>query len=110
MMVRNAPESIWLNVGFDDEDCDFGELAEVSWCEEPIDDCDIEYRRVRRHSPPRAEAARYRAALEELANHSGTPTPGGYSVCDWCGVSVDAHQSWCASAIADRALHPEGTE
>ena len=55
----------------------------------------------------KAEAARYRAALEDVSNHRGTPTAGGYSVCDWCGVSVDAHRPDCAAAIAHRALHPE---
>ena len=58
----------------------------------------------------KAEGARYRAALEEISNHRGTPTAGGYSVCDWCGVSVDAHRQDCAVAIAHRALHPEEEE
>lgn len=60
--------------------------------------------------PLETQDTRYRAALEEISNHRGTPTAGGYSVCDWCGVSVETHRPDCAAAIARRALHPEEEE
>ena len=50
--VKNPPESIYLNVGDLDGDCEFGDLyaSEVTWCEDQMSESDIEYRIVKRRS------------------------------------------------------------
>ena len=45
--VANPPERIFLCVGDIEEDCDFSDLFEVTWCQDDIDD-GIEYRLVKR--------------------------------------------------------------
>jgi hypothetical protein len=48
MDIKNAPKKIYLNVGVDsdpDDSIDFKELHEVTWCEDRVDDSDIEYTR-----------------------------------------------------------------
>ena len=48
--IKNIPEKIYLNLGFDKdkliEDIDFEELwqsGEITWCRDKINDTDIEY-------------------------------------------------------------------
>ena len=53
--VKEAPDTIWLNVGDIGYDCDFIELCEVTWSEEKMGDSDIEYRRVKRSTKNRRE-------------------------------------------------------
>jgi hypothetical protein len=48
--VKNAPSKIYLNLGFNKDDIeladiDFSELSNLSWCDERINDADIEYSR-----------------------------------------------------------------
>jgi len=44
--MKNLPQKIYLQVGFEhDEDDDFNDLeaSEISWCDDRIHDSDIEY-------------------------------------------------------------------
>lgn len=67
----------------------------------------------------KAEAARYRAALQEIERVAFRvtegPDPDGDLVtyCQWCRMADRGrvqHRDWCAVTIAHRALHPEGEE
>jgi len=44
----NPPERIWLQVGEIEDDCDFDECFEVTWCQDSQWPTDIEYRLVKR--------------------------------------------------------------
>jgi hypothetical protein len=46
--VLNPPERIYLQVGDIEEDCDFENCDEVTWCQDSIHNTDIEYRLVKR--------------------------------------------------------------
>jgi hypothetical protein len=46
--ILNPPERIYLQVGDIEEDCDFENCDEVTWCQDPIHNTDIEYRLVKR--------------------------------------------------------------
>lgn len=49
--ANNPPETIYLQVGDIDSDCEFSECddsGEVTWCADKIHDTDIEYRLVKR--------------------------------------------------------------
>ena len=41
-MIKNLPKKIYLNID-SDEECDFNELHEVTWSDEPIGENDVEY-------------------------------------------------------------------
>ena len=41
--MKNAPNHIYLNIGAEGECQDFEELVGVSWCEDRINDDDLEY-------------------------------------------------------------------
>jgi len=41
--MKNQPNRIYLNIGADGECQDFEELVGVSWCEDRINDDDLEY-------------------------------------------------------------------
>ena len=44
--MKNLPQNIYLQFGFEhDDDDDFNdlEMSEISWCDDRIDDTDIEY-------------------------------------------------------------------
>ena len=43
LIMKNAPNHIYLNIGADGECQDFEELVGVSWCEDRINDDDLEY-------------------------------------------------------------------
>jgi hypothetical protein len=46
--ILNPPERIYLQVGDIEEDCDFENCDEVTWCQDSIHNTDIEYRLVKR--------------------------------------------------------------
>lgn len=61
----------------------------------------------------KAEAARYRAALEALCDASswGMGVDPKRVSCRWCGALWPGdHHAICPKAIAHRALHPEEEE
>jgi hypothetical protein len=41
--MKNKPEKIYLNRGADGECQDFEELVEVSWCDDRVNDDDLEF-------------------------------------------------------------------
>ena len=41
--MKNQPNRIYLNIGADGECQDFEELVEVSWCEDKVNDDDLEF-------------------------------------------------------------------
>jgi hypothetical protein len=46
--MKNIPEKIYLNIGEDHSLIDdFNDLSDVTWCQDQIDDKDIEYVRVK---------------------------------------------------------------
>jgi hypothetical protein len=44
--VHGTPRRVWLVVGDIDEACDFDMLADVTWCDAPQYDHDVEYVRA----------------------------------------------------------------
>jgi hypothetical protein len=42
-MIKNQPNKIYLNIGADGECQDFEELVGVSWCEDRVNDDDLEF-------------------------------------------------------------------
>lgn len=53
--AKNPPETIYLQVGDIDQDCEFNECymsSEVTWCHDKQFDTDIEYRLVKRKRKP----------------------------------------------------------
>ena len=49
VILPDAPERIWLQLGPDKPDANakFSDYGEVTWCADSIDDYDIEYKRVK---------------------------------------------------------------
>ena len=46
MKLKNAPNNIFLNIGYEPEKGDdFNDLGEVTWCADKVNDNDIEYQR-----------------------------------------------------------------
>ena len=41
--MKNIPKKIYLQIGEADKDCDFNDLHGITWCDERINDNDIEY-------------------------------------------------------------------
>lgn len=44
--MKNAPKTIYLNVGYINGDEDFKDLQEVTWCAESNHEHDIEYQKI----------------------------------------------------------------
>ena len=81
--IPTAPEKIWLNIGDTDlaeikeNNWQWNELSEITWCQDKIDQCDIPYIRadLAYTSPPNqsakiaeleAEIARLNAIIEDI--------------------------------------------
>ena len=46
MKLKNVPNNIFLNIGYEPEKGDdFNDLGEVTWCADKVNDNDIEYQR-----------------------------------------------------------------
>ena len=70
-MIKNAPKRIYLQVGEDlpkNEDVNFKDLSEVTWCEDKINDSDICYIRAGKCYTPDVSVALAISALQKIAN------------------------------------------
>lgn len=64
-VVSDPPKEIWLNVGEPEQDCAFGDLGEVTWCENEQFPSDIKYML---HSDHEAALAEERAIWNKWAD------------------------------------------
>ena len=64
--VLNAPDRIYLQAGELIDDVLFGEMAEVTWCQDPVGDHDVPYVRADLHAALEAEVERLKAREREL--------------------------------------------
>lgn len=67
--MKNLPQKIYLQVGFEhDEGDDFNDLetSEISWCDDRIDDTDIEYVLLAKFQELQAENKKLRDLLDLL--------------------------------------------
>lgn len=65
-VVKGSPETIWLNYGDIEIDCDHSELDEVTWCADEIGPSDVRYVRGDRLDAANAELAALRADRDRL--------------------------------------------
>lgn len=83
-LTKSAPERIWLQIS-DDEDhhaepFPVGVNAEITWCQDSVLACEVEYMRADIHAAERQRAEQYRKALVSISglltwNECATATP-----------------------------------
>lgn len=87
--VLDAPERIWLVCGDGIwEEVPFSVLGEVSWCDQPQFDEDVEYVRADLCEDDEAWLARLRAERARADRRYGRARDRGYSAQDWLTALV----------------------
>ena len=72
--VLNAPDRIYLQAGDLIDDVLFGEMAEVTWCQDPVGDHDVPYVRADLHAALEAEVERLQAVRRALVRDNRDKT------------------------------------